>query len=775
MDSSILKELGINKNLIKDYIGRVKNGDRIVTVAGRFSSGKSSFINCFINRSNFLEVANAECTPIMVELIKDSKEKILVKYCDGRQCEEKLSHENIKKYTKISKDFDKDIVGISIYSDFIGLDNKFHLIDTPGTDTPNELHEAIANMIIQKSDIVIYIFNKTIAQSDLDKINEIKKFTNEIIFVMTHADEKTDTGFIKMNTEKIEKLIIAAKGEISKVFPNPDVLVVSSKLKELDYDAFQEIRDCVKFLSKRNNEQKVRDRVKKQLTIIFEEKLKVMKDDFKIKKEILSKDKRKVEHDYKETKYKIQDMQLQLNNNNIKINSLSNNKKGEACKRLESIYHMAFVEFQNRLLDADDITDDVLEQEINYISNLIKRKIEKYAIEVTNSIINDVYDDNNKILDEISRDFGENISTRIQKPNINDFNITKDTEKDNIQRKILNIENEKSMIQEKVQFNKFKIDDLKSQRAENINDMKELKNDMINKGQYIPKYDEIKEQGFKEAGETIGNVIGQVADVAMLFLPFVGILESADMAKDAVMIGTIAADSFSKILGNSSNNSNKKSSSNKVKAKKVADVITKVGETLSIAKYSTMLGGAIGNLIKPDRIVKKENEEYRLKWQTENDKLRQALADIMISKNELERTIEESNISIIEAMNKEKQLEQEKLRLENELKKHEEQKQREFEINSRKKIKTHYNNEIKRILDEELDISKQCIDSLIDKCSELTIVRSKKEFNEKLNSLSEIINTLENNKKSIDDDLEKIYMLIKETENYKDWIEEWIK
>ena len=46
-----LSKFGIDDKLVKEYLDKVKNGEKIIAVTGSFSSGKSTFINAFIWRS----------------------------------------------------------------------------------------------------------------------------------------------------------------------------------------------------------------------------------------------------------------------------------------------------------------------------------------------------------------------------------------------------------------------------------------------------------------------------------------------------------------------------------------------------------------------------------------------------------------------------------------------------------------------------------------------------------------------------------------------------
>ena len=78
-----LSKFGIDDKLVKEYLDKVKNGEKIIAVTGSFSSGKSTFINAFIGKENFLASSNIECTPVLVDLLNENSDKIIIKYNDG--------------------------------------------------------------------------------------------------------------------------------------------------------------------------------------------------------------------------------------------------------------------------------------------------------------------------------------------------------------------------------------------------------------------------------------------------------------------------------------------------------------------------------------------------------------------------------------------------------------------------------------------------------------------------------------------------------------------
>ena len=80
MDIKDIEKYGVDPSVIKQYIEKAKNGDKIVAVAGEFSSGKSTFINAFLDKKGFIPSARIECTPALLEFVNSDNDKIEISY-----------------------------------------------------------------------------------------------------------------------------------------------------------------------------------------------------------------------------------------------------------------------------------------------------------------------------------------------------------------------------------------------------------------------------------------------------------------------------------------------------------------------------------------------------------------------------------------------------------------------------------------------------------------------------------------------------------------------
>lgn len=762
MNNSLLEKIGIKPKIVEKYIERVKNGERIITIAGRFSAGKSSFINAFIGCENFLEVANVECTPIMVELVRDEVEKIIVKYSDGTEKEENYDVNKIKKYTKLSDEYDKNIVGISIYGDFGEIDEKCHLIDTPGTDTPNSLHEFIANMIVRKSDIVIYVFNKTISQTDLDKIKEIKQYTEDIIFVMTHVDEKVDDKFIKMEEKKVNKLIDAAKFEIDKVFNNPDILPISSKVKDLEESNYEEVREVVRYLSKKNNKEKVKKRVKLQLEIIFEEKLKELKESYDLEKEVFDKDIKSKDKEYTKNNYKLNEINLEFRKEKNNIDELIKKNSKEIEKNIEIIYKKVYKKIENEIDNASNIENEI---DIENIKIEIKKEVQKLLDEVLNKIVDDIYTDNNNKIEEILDALGTSLDIRIKKPNISEIEVYESREERELKIDILDIVEEKEKISNDVEYKNEKVNQLYELMQKKDVEVERVKNIVMTKEAYVPEYNEVIEEGFGGFGKAVGSVVGEVADLALFFVPVAGALKAADVVKDGIMAGTMVSKAVSKAANSNSGNT---------KLGKTATVISEIGNKLSISNLLSKVGETVGSAIKPEKKYKVENEEKKIQWENEDNKIREELAHTLKEKKDLEKYKEEYDLSIRESMMREKKIERKLLELEEELKIHQKKKIEKVKNEIFKKAREDYKNEIEKNLEVELEQLKVKIDNLIGESSKIILQKSKIELDKKMKNLNGVLENINKSKEEREKVLKDKLDLIEEVKHYDEWIEEWI-
>lgn len=760
-----LSKFGIDDKLVKEYLDKVKNGEKIIAVTGSFSSGKSTFINAFIGKENFLASSNIECTPVLVDLLNENLDKILIKYNDGREEEVDLTEENIKFYTRDKDSYDKEILGLQIPCDSEFLSSKVHFIDTPGTSTPKIEQELITNAILKKSDIVLYVFDTVISQADLDRIEFIKQYSNQIIFIMTKIDEIIDGELVSFSKDKIRKLSEEATKEISKVYENPSILPVSSKLAFKEPELIDAIREMVKFIADRNNEKKLKENAKKQIKIIFEERLNELREEISVEEQLFYLDLKKSNKSEEKLKRELENLKISNHSAINELNRIIKENKNKNERKLSIIYNDAVNKVLKNIEGYEDITEEDVDYEIEQVSKYINVEIKKFLDNSVQAIVKDIYAENKKALEQINTDLGIKIESDIKMPSIEEV-VLESREIDFLKDRINSAESEVAVTLEEINYIEDDIKELNERLNQNNEKKQDVNNEVAKMGIYTAKYNEVVEEGYGEVGRRVGSVIGEIADTALIFAPGVGALKTADKVKDGIKIAEYATRSMLLAAGKSSGKKG-----NKIKkGNKVISILS----MLSISKYAGDLGGFIGEAIKPTKVRNIEDEEYKNAWKSEENRLKTLKDNLLKEENRINEDFDNCKISMIEAKKKITKLQEEKKRAEEELIRVMEEREEEKEKLTKKQIKDHYKKEVEKVLSNEFDELKPAIDEVLGQVSENTIVISTEQFNKKIESLKESIERVCDERDKSEEVLNERKALLNELKGYSEWIDSWI-
>lgn len=760
-----LSKFGIDDKLVKEYLDKVKNGEKIIAVTGSFSSGKSTFINAFIGKENFLASSNIECTPVLVDLLNENSDKILIKYNDGREEEVDLTEENIKFYTRDKDSYDKEILGLQIPCDSEFLSSKVHFIDTPGTSTPKIEQELITNAILKKSDIVLYVFDTVISQADLDRIEFIKQYSNQIIFIMTKIDEIIDGELVNFSKDKIRKLSEEATKEISKVYENPSILPVSSKLAFKEPELIDAIREMVKFIADRNNEKKLKENAKKQIKIIFEERLNELREEISVEEQLFYLDLKKSNKSEEKLKRELENLKISNHSAINELNRIIKENKNKNERKLSIIYNDAVNKVLKNIEGYEDITEEDVDYEIEQVSKYINVEIKKFLDNSVQAIVKDIYAENKKALEQINTDLGIKIESDIKMPSIEEV-VLESREIDFLKDRINSAESEVAVTLEEINYIEDDIKELNERLNQNNEKKQDVNNEVAKMGTYTAKYNEVVEEGYGEVGRRVGSVIGEIADTALIFAPGVGVLKTADKVKDGIKIAEYATRSMLLAAGKSSGKKG-----NKIKkGNKVISILS----ILSISKYAGDLGGFIGEAIKPTKVRNIEDEEYKNAWKSEENRLKTLKDNLLKEENRINEDFDNCKISMIEAKKKITKLQEEKKRAEEELIRVMEEREEEKEKLTKKQIKDHYKKEVEKVLSNEFDELKPAIDEVLGQVSENTIVISTEQFNKKIESLKESIERVCDERDKSEEVLNERKALLNELKGYSEWIDSWI-
>lgn len=186
---------GETKEAFRRLVSELKsNGDDkiVIALAGKFSCGKSSFVNSLVGE----EVAPVQaerttrCKTVFTGNPKDEK-KIKIVNGTGHPC-------TLKQYRERSAKASKSIAQYTVFVPDPEW-RTFSVVDTPGFDPVETADstvsdDAISRLAVKESDVVFFILemnNGTIAKDSMKYLKEITKLGRQRIFIIVNkADSK---------------------------------------------------------------------------------------------------------------------------------------------------------------------------------------------------------------------------------------------------------------------------------------------------------------------------------------------------------------------------------------------------------------------------------------------------------------------------------------------------------------------------------------------------------------------------------------------------------
>lgn len=775
MEVEAVEKFGISARLLQEYLDKIKNGDKIIAIAGEFSSGKSTFLNAFLDKKGFIPSSNMECTPVLLDIVQSNEENIEVTYKDNSYDVLENTYDNIKKYASNRDDYDKDIVSISIPVNSNYLLENTHIIDTPGSNTIYKEHSEITNSILRKSDIVLYIVKVSLSNVDLINIKNILNYSTQILFIVSHMDEKSGDIYVNSNEEIINKCVENVRENlISNLgIKNPDVLPIGSLSYYNDNSLMDEIRECVKFAIENNSQLIMKTRVKNQLNYIFKKKYdelvkeyefmetvnKNSIDEIKNKQEVLEK---KIKRYTDSNEKEIEDIKLRLEK-----------YKEEAFKKISYMFQCEKDRILFDIEKESQITEEFLENEMLQCGENILLTYNKLIKKSLDKVIEYVYEDKNKLLKEMTSDLNLELSVDMHSPSLEEVDMSEieyemnkiESQKSEIVHQINMAEDEIAVAKEEIIILKDRINTYKDDEERVIEDRR--------KNIYSPEYDEVIEEGYADSGKRIGRFIGEAVDMALLFVnPTGGILKEVDKVKDGVKGFEYLKNSVKNISSKTKRTANKFSKN--MKMGKELNKVLNVVDWLSVGKYGEIIGEAIGNAIKPEKTILVENLEKRSLWEQEMKDYDSKLKEIRRNQSELQDNISSGEISILQARRKKNEYETQIKNLEQLSAQRREMLEEEAKKTAKEKVLSYYRKELSNNFEDQEQVLINQFNNIISDFNYSIIQKSNIEFNKKIENINTNIRNILNEKKSIEDTLKEKETLINELKDYETWVDRWI-
>lgn len=205
-ESSYLKKLS-DKLLAVKYI-QALNNKTIIGLGGRFSSGKSSFINSRLKSDKetiFLPENQNPTTSIPTYLVSGPRNDIQAYLKDGwsvpleLEAMQAMTHDFYERY---QIGFARFVSSLIIYTNAFSkeISHNIALLDTPGYNKADiETRDSISDARITAKQLktvdyliwLVHIDNGTISAADIEFLRQLR-LENPILVVFNHADEKTD-------------------------------------------------------------------------------------------------------------------------------------------------------------------------------------------------------------------------------------------------------------------------------------------------------------------------------------------------------------------------------------------------------------------------------------------------------------------------------------------------------------------------------------------------------------------------------------------------------
>lgn len=199
------------ERLMEFGISDILRGKHVVSLGGRFSAGKSKFINAITGIDNILPVDQNPTTSVPSYITQADFDKIQANTKFGysvnlsNDAMKALSHEFYNKY---QIGFSAILENIIIKSKTYNIDSSIVLLDTPGyskMDIDDNIRERTsdrqkAHEKLSMTDYLIWLVDitkGTITKEDLDFIRSLH-LSNKILVVFTKADKRTPNEIHKV-------------------------------------------------------------------------------------------------------------------------------------------------------------------------------------------------------------------------------------------------------------------------------------------------------------------------------------------------------------------------------------------------------------------------------------------------------------------------------------------------------------------------------------------------------------------------------------------------
>jgi GTP-binding protein EngB required for normal cell division len=512
----VASELGNDSaiSLLNDFINKTNNQRYELPLIGQFSAGKSATINHLLGR-DLLPTKSIETTAFATFISYSESEYATLETIDGSI--ENISFDEIKLLDNIKvKEQGRQIKSLNIGVNCDLLKSGLTFVDTPGVNTIITTHIEITERILKSAQCIVYVIAKNITDEDALMIQTIEAQNIPVIFVRTHIDD------IKSTEENWETTVrLNEKGLVEKLGHPIRFFAISNDTSRSEYDNnFTILKDYLSKEIARNVKEVFEQAIIDRLAPIGKE----LESSIVHRKQTIEQSAGKSIEDIEKQKSKIE---VLVGNWNDKLKTQQNliSKKANEVKNdvLQSILKTSEAkirEFDVAISNTDGNASDLnlmINDHLTKASSSMNKKVEEYIQDGANSICRRIGEEMHDIVSElhtigldgdctfdmsVARDYAD------RQRSIDEEFLAKVEQINEIKERVY----QQSGLSEQA---RTEIENAISHVEEQITAYK--KNVEAVENSYEPQY--IQKQS--KLGP-IGKTIGDVLDIAMLFIPGAG-------------------------------------------------------------------------------------------------------------------------------------------------------------------------------------------------------------------------------------------------------------
>ena len=512
----IASELGNGSaiSLLKDFINKTNNQRYELPLIGQFSAGKSATINHLLGR-DLLPTKSIETTAFATFISYSESEYATLETIDGSI--ENISFEEIKQLDNIKvKKEGRQIKSLNIGVNCDLLKSGLTFVDTPGVNTIITTHIEITERILKSAQCIVYVIAKNITDEDALMIQTIEAQNIPVIFVRTHIDDIKSTEENWKTTVRLnEKSLVEKLGHPIRFF------AISNDTSRSEFDNnFTILKNYLSKEIARNVKEVFEQAIIERLAPISKE----LESSIVRRKQTIEQSAGKSIEDIEKQKSKIE---VLVGNWNEKLKTQQNliskkasEVKNDVLQAIQKTSEAKIKEFDVAVSNTDGNVSDLnlmINDYLTKASSSMNKKVEEYIQDGANSICRRIGEEMHDIVSElhtiglegdctfdmsVARDYAD------RQRAIDEEFLAKVEQINEIKERV----NQQSGLSEQA---RTEIENAISHAEEQITAYKANVEAIENS--YEPQYVQ-KQSKLGPIGKTIGDVL----DIAMLFIPAAG-------------------------------------------------------------------------------------------------------------------------------------------------------------------------------------------------------------------------------------------------------------